>query len=262
MESWRLVDSGPCNAYHNMALDEAMAEFVRKGSSPVLRFYGWKMPAVSLGGLQKSSDIDLEYCRAETVPVVRRPTGGRAIFHNLELTYSFSAGTDTGPFQKGLLDSYRRIGVAFRLAFSKLGIEADCKPRREKGSILAGNPLCFGSSSFGEILVRGRKVIGSAQKRWNNGLLQQGSIPYFSDEEDVCRIAGTRAGGTIGNSMTGLKELAPGLDEALLKDAVAASFEEAFRIRLVHRLPTPGELSLAQELEAQKYRCPDWTLRR
>ena len=189
---WRLIDSGPCDAFYNMALDEAIATGVRRGSAPTtLRLYGWDRPALTLGCFQKASDINIEYCQSKDIPVVRRPTGGRAILHGDELTYSFSANTDRGPFSDGLLDSYRRIGIAFSIAFRKIGVKAEPKKEREKGRVLSRSPLCFQSSSFGEILADNKKLVGSAQKRWNDGLLQQGSIPYLSHEEKLEGIFGS-----------------------------------------------------------------------
>jgi lipoate-protein ligase A len=157
-----------------MALDEAIATSVRNCESPpTLRLYGWDRPSLSLGSFQKSSSVDLKYCRKNSIPVVRRPTGGRAILHGDELTYSFSARTDHVAFAKGLLESYRTISSAFNLAFRKIGLRVSSKDRRENGRVLTRNPLCFRSSSYGEILIENRKVVGSAQKRWKDGLLQQ-----------------------------------------------------------------------------------------
>ncbi|HYA14410.1 MAG TPA: hypothetical protein VEF33_08745, partial [Syntrophales bacterium] len=103
-----------------MALDEAIACSVRQGGSPAtLRFFGWLKPSVSLGAFQKISDIDTRWCADHNVPIVRRPTGGRGILHNDELTYSFSA-RDDGLFSTGLLDAYRKISSAFALGMRKI----------------------------------------------------------------------------------------------------------------------------------------------
>ena len=260
---WRLIDSGPCGASYNMALDEALAASVRKGASPpVLRLYGWDRPSLSIGCFQKVSDLDLRYCSEKGVPVVRRPTGGRAVLHGSELTYSFSVRTDRGVFSKGLLDSYKKLGAAFELAFRKTGLRTEIRQQREKGGVLAGSPLCFRSGSYGELLFGGKKLVGSAQKRWQDGLLQQGSIPYLHDEEALRGVFRLGTGLLPGDFMTGLKEALPGLDEAVFKSTVAASFEETFSIRLVPSHPSQEELSLALELQELKYLLPQWTLRR
>jgi lipoate-protein ligase A len=181
MTSWRLIDSGPCDAPYNMALDEAIAAAVRNGHSPpTLRFYGWCQPSVSLGAFQKITDIDTGYCAANDVQVVRRPTGGRGILHGEELTYSFSAKNE-GLFSQGLLDAYRKISAAFSLGLQRLGLSVKMENRRGRRSNLERSPLCFQSTSYGEITINGKKLIGSAQKRWGDGFLQQGSMPYTVD---------------------------------------------------------------------------------
>jgi len=163
-----------------MALDEAIATGGQKRSSPSHIGGVWLEQAfVDLGCFQRASDIDIEYCRVQDIPVVRRPTGGRAILHGDELTYSFSAKTDRPPFSNGLLDSYRSISIAFSLAFKKIGLAVELKKVREKGRMLSGSPLCFHSSSFGEILVDKKKLVGSAQKRWNDGPAPAGINTLF-----------------------------------------------------------------------------------
>lgn len=243
-----------------MALDEAIALSVcNQGLPPTLRLYGWDRPSVSLGCFQKATDIDRSYCEQRNIPVVRRPTGGRAILHGDELTYSFSVRTDTPPFSKGLLDSYGRISAALCLAFEDLGLRPEAKGEREKGSVLAGSALCFRTASYGEILVAGRKVVGSAQKRWYNGLLQQGSMPYGFDPEEMCRVFGKDAGGS---GMAGLRELVKDFDEAGIRDALVAAFETVFGVSLLSAPPTQEEQAAALRLAEEKYRHPQWTLGR
>jgi lipoate-protein ligase A len=260
--AWRFIDSGLCGAFYNMALDEAIATLIRKGSSPpTLRFYGWDRPAVSLGCFQKAADIDIGHCEACGTPVVRRPTGGRAILHGDELTYSFSVKTDQGIFSKGLLDSYRKISDAFYLAFRKTGIRAESKRQREKGSVLAKSPLCFQSSSFGEIMVDNKKLVGSAQKRWGDGLLQQGSIPYSYNKEEMCGVFRIEKTALAEKRMTAIKEIMPMFDEAQLREMIRVSFEETFGVRLVLSPPSQDEMDLALELQERKYLQKWWNLR-
>jgi lipoate-protein ligase A len=242
-----------------MALDEAIATLVRKdGLPPALRLYGWDRPSVSLGCFQRTSDVDIGYCRAKVIPIVRRPTGGRAILHDDELTYSFSAGTGHGPFSEGLLDSYKKISAAFHMAFRKTGVAAESKPQREKGRVLAGSPLCFQSSSYGEILIGNKKVVGSAQKRWDDGLLQQGSIPYCYNGGRIRKIFGDEKYTSLRDCAVGLKDVLPELDEAKFREIIAASFEEVFGISFVPALPSQEESALALELEQEKYLLARW----
>jgi lipoate-protein ligase A len=261
-EVWRLIDSGNCPASYNMALDETLALSVRKGASPpALRLYGWEGPSVSLGRFQKVADIDIDYCRSRTIPVVRRPTGGRAVIHDAELTYGLAVRTDRPPFSKGLLESYKSIGSAFTLAFRRIGLKAETRERRERGTVLAGSPLCFQSSSYGEILVNDKKIVGAAQKRWPDGLLQQGSVPYNYDEEMMKRIFRVSEDIGLDRCMTGIKDLMPDLDEDSFRDSLAGAFEDIFSIRLVSSRPSEEELALAARLQEEKYLLDSWNLR-
>ncbi len=261
-DTWRLIDSGKCGAFYNMALDEAIATFVRKNASrPTLRLYGWDRPSLSLGCFQSISGISTDYCEKNNIPVVRRPTGGRAILHGDEFTYSVSVRTDHDRFSKGLLDSYRTISEAFSLTFANMGIRTESKRKREKGSVLTRSPLCFRSSSFGEILIDNKKVVGSAQKRWPDGLLQQGSIPYSFDEEKIKNIFGKERSEAPGIYMKTLREILPQLDDERFKKTVRSSFEEALGISFVLSSPSPEESLLARKLEEQKYLLKKWNLR-
>lgn len=256
---WRLIDSGPCDAFYNMALDEAIATEVRKGQAPpTLRFYGWDRASVTLGCFQKASDVNIEYCASHDIPIVRRPTGGRAILHGDELTYSFSAKTDSGPFSHGLLDSYKRISGAFLIAFRKIGVKVETKQEREKGKVLSRSPLCFRSSSFGEVLVENKKLVGAAQKRWTNGLLQQGSVPYLYEEEKLGDIFGAEKTAPMRDCMKALKDVMPLLDDHAFRKAIASAFEEAFGIRLLLSAPSQEESLLAEELLHRKYLQKYW----
>ena len=272
-KTWRLINSGPGSASYNMALDEAIAISVRKGSSaPALRLYSWDRPSATLGCFQKISDIDTEYCRDASIPVVRRPTGGRAILHNKELTYSFSVKTDNDLFSKGIFDSYKKISAAFYLALSKLGLSPEVNMRektqnssrtsRDKTQNFSYSPLCFQSSSYGEITINSKKVIGSAQKRWTDGLLQQGSIPYCIDEPEVLKIFRLHSVRDIKDAMAGLMEAVPDLSDENFRNIVKISFEEAFNIEFISALPSQEEEVLAQELDSEKYRTEEWNFRK
>lgn len=254
-ENWRLIDSGPCDAFYNMALDEAISVAVRqKRVPPTLRFYGWKEVSVSLGAFQSISSINLEYCRSKGIPIVRRPTGGRAILHCDELTYSFSS-CNTGIFCSGLLSTYKIISDAFFSAFIKTGINVTRKMERTPGVELTKSPLCFNSTSYGEILLNGKKIIGSAQRRWDDGFLQQGSIPYLIDYEKLKRVFG------IDNDtffFRGIMEILPDLNIKEFKNIISQSFEEQFNITLIDSPLHPYEEKLAQYLLQEKYLNPHW----
>jgi lipoate-protein ligase A len=259
-DRWRFIDTGLCTASYNMALDEAIATAVKRGNSPpTLRLYGWDRPSVSVGYFQNVCDIDSDYCIKKGIPIVRRPTGGRAILHDGEITYSFSVKTDTGVFSKGLLDSYKKISKAFGLALSKIGLASELKLQRE--SHRNRSPLCFQTTSYGEITINNKKVIGSAQKRWPDGLLQQGSIPFTLDEDEIAKVFRLKSSET-GEKFTGLKNVLPDLSIDSLKSAIRVSFEEIFNIRLILSFPSQAEVSLAEEIEVKKYHSPLWNFQR
>jgi len=260
-DAWRFIDTGPCGATYNMALDEVIAATVRKDSAPpTLRLYGWKKPSVSIGCFQRISDVHIDYCIENQIPIVRRPTGGRAILHNLELTYSFSAKTLYGIFSKGLLDSYKKISYALSLALTKCGFSPGIMMDRKTPNY--SSPLCFQSTSYGEITINNKKIIGSAQKRWTEGFLQQGSIPYTIDKDEMIRVFRLNPTHVIGEAIIGLKEILPELNINRLKNAIFTSFEEIFDTRLIISSPSQKEVSLAQELEFQKYLSNEWNFKR
>ncbi|MDO8746852.1 MAG: biotin/lipoate A/B protein ligase family protein [Thermodesulfovibrionales bacterium] len=267
-KTWRFINAGPGSASYNMALDEAIAISVRKGSSaPVLRLYSWDRPSVTLGCFQKISDIDTEYCRDASIPVVRRPTGGRAILHNKELTYSFSVKTDNDLFSKGIFDSYKKISAALYLALSKLGLSPEVSTKRKSADSSLRtqdcfSPLCFQSASYGEITINSKKVIGSAQKRWTDGLLQQGSIPYHIDELKTLEIFRLHSIRDIKDAMAGLTEAVPDLSDEKFRNIVKVSFEEVFNIEFFSARPSNEEEFLAQKLDSEKYRTEEWNFQK
>lgn len=260
-DTWRFIDTGPCSAAYNMALDEAIATAVRKDSSPpTLRLYGWNFPSVSIGYFQKISDINTEYCREHNIPVVRRQTGGRAIFHNHELTYSFSVKTTHGLFSKGLRDCYKEISRALNNALLKIGLLPETKLRRR--SHHSRSALCFHTTSYGEITINNKKVIGSAQKRWPDSLLQQGSIPYSVDNDDTIKVFRIEDAHATENPIIGLKDIFPDFNLDTFKKILKTSFEETFHIWLIPSAPSPEEISLAQDIETRKYVTKEWNYRR
>lgn len=243
-----------------MAIDEAIAIAVRRGESPpALRLYGWEGLSVSLGSFQKITDIDSQYCISNNIPIVRRPTGGRGILHGDELTYSFSSRNE-GDFSAGLLETYRKLSVAFQSALNKMGLSVTMKRERESGGNITRSPLCFKSTSYGEISFDGSKLIGSAQKRWSDGFLQQGSIPYSIDYEkaDLVFKNEGQGSGVKGQGMAGLRELLPDFNPEKFKQCIKSSFEEDFNITLVDSQPFPREQELARLLCAEKYQSLRW----
>jgi lipoate-protein ligase A len=239
-----------------MALDEALA---REAQRPVLRFYGWSRPSVSIGCFQDADEVNYGYLLKEGMPLVRRLTGGRGILHGHELTYSLSAPV-AGIFRGGLRDNYTLLGQAFAEAFKALGLEPEIS-RSKRLSGRSRSPLCFESASLGEIKLGGRKVVGSAQKRWPGRFMQQGSIPFRIEQSELLRVFKSDGGPRVEDSMTGLLDVAPLLDPDVLKGAIVSAFEDVFGIEFDESAATSSEEELAREL-GLKYRSTEWNLRR
>ncbi|MEO5357650.1 MAG: lipoate--protein ligase family protein [Nitrospirae bacterium YQR-1] len=256
-----------------MALDEVLAENVVSGKSPpTLRFYGWLVPSITIGAFQKISDINLPRCHELNIPVVRRPTGGRAILHGKELTYSFaspskSAGGCAGlpaniPFTDNLLDNYKLISTTFHRAVQDLGIDVNISHRRlHRKSPSYGKPLCFTSTSFSELTVLSGgayyKVMGAAQKRFDGGFLEQGSVPLLTDMALLQELF-TETDGLL----PGLNTFKDDITIDSLTTGVIRAFEETFNIVLKEEPLSSEEKKYAELLEKEKYASSDWTLRK
>ncbi len=164
-----------------MAIDQAIAEACAAGESlPTLRFYQWKPPAVSLGRHQPHAEIDHAAVVAAGYEVVRRPTGGRAILHTDEFTYSVAAAQSEARLTGGVMDAYLNISNALLAGLQRLGVTAQKAP----ASVRAGSDVsaaCFEVPSAYEITAAGRKLMGSAQSRRAGYVLQHGSLPLVGD---------------------------------------------------------------------------------
>lgn len=259
-DKWRLLDTGQSGAHFNMALDEAIARMsIQNSTTPTLRIYRWNRLSVTLGRFQRALDLDMNFCESNDIPFVRRPTGGRAILHGDELTYSFSAGTLSGPFAGELFKSYSLLSDVFLMAFLSLGLDAKASGRK-RGVPVDKNPLCFSSTSYGEITIRGRKIIGSAQRRWPGGMLQQGSIPLDMTSPQALRVFSSS--GHEADSMMGLRESNPEITYRSLKEAIALGFSKSFGIDLEEGTLSEEETKMAKQFEEEKYRKPEWNLLR
>jgi lipoate-protein ligase A len=182
---WRLINSGFMTGSENMALDEALLESVVNGASdPILRFYRWAPATVTLGYAQPlAKAVNLSACQQLGIDVVRRCTGGRAVLHADDVTYSVIAPERDGPFPGDILGSYRMIAEALRDALCKLGLTAVLTPRRERNikEETTHPSACFVAPSSYELVYDGCKMTGSAQKRNGTAFLQHGSIPVNLD---------------------------------------------------------------------------------
>ncbi|MBI5379239.1 MAG: lipoate--protein ligase family protein, partial [Nitrospirae bacterium] len=178
--TWRYLDTGSLDPYTNMATDEAILAACAAGIvPPTLRLYAWSPPALSVGAFQRiDGDPYLEAC-VKHLPFVRRFTGGKAVWHDREITYSFVAPLPCAGIPSDLRGTYRLLGECFLEAFRLLGLEGRCECPRP--SPRSSSPLCFAVRAPFEIVLDGEKVVGSAQRRLRHAFLQHGSILLNGD---------------------------------------------------------------------------------
>src|SRR5581483_5876350 len=269
MDTWRLLLTPPAPGAWNMAVDEAILEHIGRGESiPTLRLYAWKPACLSLGHAQPFADVDTTRLDDPGWDVVRRPTGGRAILHTDEFTYSVIAPNDEPRVAGSVLESYSRLAVALVQGAKALGLPVEMKD--DDGSKMeSSNPVCFEVPSPYEITVQGKKLIGSAQARRKEGVLQHGSLPLTGN---LARITDALVFPDESSRQIAAQRL---LDRATTVESVtrhpvlwndaAQAFVWAFEAKLGLSLDedglSPSERKRAEELVREKYAHPDWTKR-
>jgi lipoate-protein ligase A len=256
-----------------MAIDEAILHAVAANQArPTLRFYAWEPPCLSLGRGQEGSDVNLESLRATGYDLVRRPTGGKAILHIDELTYSVIAPESDPRMAGGVVASYRRLSAGLLRGLEHLGVHDVTTKDRRAGrnresqapkSRSRTGPVCFEVPSDYEITSQERKLIGSAQMRAQGTVLQHGAIPLYGDIARICSFLvsrpdpdGVRARATTVEEVLGRPIT---WDEAA--DAMAAGFAEALNLRLEPGALSKEEMAQAEALRGKKYSTDVWTHR-
>ncbi|MGI6609009.1 MAG: lipoate--protein ligase family protein [Limnochordia bacterium] len=273
-EEWRLLLDGAATGAHNMAVDEALLDSVQQ---PTLRFYSWQPYALSLGYFQDAQTVDFAVCASEGIDVVRRPTGGRAILHAQEVTYSIALPPQHPLTDVGVAESYRYLSRGLLRGLALLGLRAELakKPVSSQGRAHAHRSeagvaaACFDAPSWYELVVAGHKVVGSAQVRRKGALLQHGSVPLWLEPErlyGVLRFRSEqnreRAAKKLGTSAAGLAQLigrSVSFDEGV--SALISGFEEALRVKTSVSSLSPDEHKMTQALEV-KHRSQAWIARR
>lgn len=268
---WRLVRTGPLPGGMNMALDEVLLHEVASGRSlPVLRLYRWRPEAVSLGYFQRNEVVNHAFCHSSGIDLVRRLTGGRAVLHGQEVTYAVIAG-GRDRFPVRIEESYRKIAEVLYATLRSLGIEAELAPVRREGRERALPAACFEAAAGYELLYRGQKIVGSAQKRRGDFFLQHGSIPLELDPHRLFQVLNPHPTESI-SLAAGARRLRERvgwlnryLSHPLSIDKVEEHLRDAFADGLgvtLHEEPVrPEEWSLAESLIKERYNNPDWTWR-
>ncbi len=265
-DTWRLLTTPPAHGAWNMAVDEAILEAVGRGDSPAtLRLYAWEPACLSLGYAQSLSDVDIPRLRAHGWDLVRRPTGGRAILHTDELTYSVIAPLDEPRIAGGVLESYSRLATALMEALHQLNLPVEIHDQQAVKT-KNPNPVCFEVPSTSEITVGGKKLVGSAQARRKEGVLQHGSLPLNGDLTRILQVLVFPDEEARRQAADRLLDRACTVETALGRgvswDEAAQAFITAFSLVLGLTLQ-PDKLNLqeitrGEELAAEKYSFPDW----
>jgi len=250
-------------------VDESILEHIGRGeATPTLRIYAWDPPCLSLGQAQPFADVDMARLEERGWDVVRRPTGGRAILHTDEITYSVIAPADEPRVAGSILESYNRLAAALLQAVKALGLPVEIKEDTGPGQETP-NPVCFEVPSAYEITVNGKKLIGSAQARRKEGVLQHGSLPLTGNLARITEVltfadepARNEAAVRLLSRATTVEAV---LGHPVLWNDAAQALVWGFEAKLglgfeVGEL-SASERSRAEELVLTKYAHPDWTER-
>ncbi|MCD4838202.1 MULTISPECIES: biotin/lipoate A/B protein ligase family protein [Neobacillus] len=275
-EIWRFIDSGNSSPSFNMALDEALLDWHSQGKiPPVIRFYGWDPPTLSIGYFQKvEKEIDMDAVKEHNLGFVRRPTGGRGVLHEHELTYSVIVSEEHPKMPKTVTEAYRVISEGILNGFHHLGLEAYFaipKTLEERDSLK--NPrsaVCFDAPSWYELVVEGRKVAGSAQTRQKGVILQHGSILLDLDEEKLFSLfkypnerVKERMKKSFKDKAVAINDISPRritLEEA--KDAFYKGFAEGLNIELEPYQLSDEELEYVNQIAKNRYENNEWNFKR
>jgi lipoyl(octanoyl) transferase len=263
LAEWRLVHSVPDAGAWNMSVDEATLEAAGQGLvPPTLRLYAWNPPCLSLGYAQSVSDVDQGALAERGWEIVRRPTGGRAILHTDELTYSISV-----PHSE---PCYQRVAQALLQALLLLTVPA--KTEEIYALPDAAGPkgaVCFDVPSNWEITVDGKKLIGSAQVRKKTGVMQHGTLPLQGDLSRITQVLAFPGQSARNEKAQRLLSRATTVETALAKRvtwenaaaAISSAFEQTLHLKLIQGELTEWEIDRARKLCEEKYANPAWTER-
>jgi lipoate-protein ligase A len=270
--TWRLLITPPLDGATNMAIDEAILHTLANGNGiPTIRFFEWNPPCLSLGYNQHWSDIDLATCEQLGYTWTRRPTGGKAILHTDEATYSLIVPQNDPRIQGGVVESYRVLSLGLLRGLAHLGVEAQQATKQdilEQRQASRGGPVCFDTPSRYEITWGGKKLIGSAQLRRRKIVLQHGSLPLYGD---LNRILDALALSDEDHALQTklLPERAITLEQVLgqaltaeeVFNALARGFAEQLDLTLETMPLTDQEQALAGKLRAEQYANDAWNKR-
>ncbi len=281
---WRLIKDSYHTGFMNMAIDEAIMIAHREGLvPPTIRFYQWSPPVVSLGYFQDlQKEIDVDVCQDMGIDIVRRPTGGKAVLHDKELTYSFIIRENHPLVNNSILETYKKISGGMIRGLSYLGIMAelvplrgeklksDSLPKGEKSEIYHSDfkSICFSVPSQYEVQVEGKKIVGSAQVRKGEIVLQHGSLLIELEKDKLFSVFNfpsvqIRERLKTRFNATSLEEiLKRKISFSELSEILPRGFEEEFGVRLTEGKLTVQEEKISKELLENKYSTYEWNYER
>ncbi|MFT8871960.1 MAG: lipoate--protein ligase family protein [Sporolactobacillus sp.] len=261
--TWFFLSGGAQSPAYNMALDEYLMN--RHGKQPILRFYSWQPPGLSIGYFQKTKGrINTEGLRRRGITLVRRPTGGLAVLHHKELTYSIIIPEDNPAMPHAIVGAYRALSQGLLEGFHQLGLHAELAiPAKKSGE---HTPVCFEEASWYELVIAGKKAAGSAQMRHQGMILQHGSIPIHTDSDELfdCFIypnaaVKAHAARIFSQKATALdRELGrtPELDE--VKAAFYRGFKRGLKLNFEPFVLSAEDDMLVRRLAETKYQTDQW----
>jgi len=271
--TWRLLVTPPLDGATNMAIDEAMLQTLADGNGvPTIRFFQWKPACLTLGYNQHWAEIDTATLTGRGYTWTRRPTGGKAILHTDEATYSMIIPQDDPRIQGGVVESYRILSLGLLRGLHNLGIRAEQASREEatekRQAASGGGPVCFDTPSVYEITVNGKKLIGSAQLRRRKIVLQHGTLPLVGNLNRIIDVldfppAERAAQHALLPSRATTVEQVLGqvvsFEQAIT--ALKAGLAEQLNLTLAEMPLTDQEQQLAQHLRAEQYANEAWLKR-
>ncbi len=273
---WQFINSGKCSPSYNMALDEALLEWHSRGEiGPVLRFYEWDPATLSIGYFQSvEKEIDLDAVEKHGLGFVRRPTGGRGVLHEHELTYSVIVTEEYPGMPETVTEAYRVLSGGLLEGFRNLGLQAEFSvpDSKEQNDYLKKpkSAVCFDAPSWYELLVEGKKVAGSAQTRQKGVILQHGAILLGLDEDKLVSLFKFDSEESRERMRISLPNKAVAIDRLTDRDisveecveAFTKGFETALDIVLQPMELTEEQLLYVKEIEEKKYANKDWTFKK
>ena len=276
MTTWYFLNSGKCSPSFNMALDEALLDWHSEGLiPPVIRFYEWEPATLSIGYFQQAKrDINLDAVREQGLGFVRRPTGGRAVLHEHELTYSVIVTESYPNMPESVTEAYRVLSEGILQGFHNLGMDAyfSVPDTEEKRADLKSpkSAVCFDAPSWYELVVEGKKIAGSAQTRQKGVILQHGAILLDLDQEKLLSVFNFSSEEAKNRMRRKLPEKAVAIN-SLVKEPVTVEqcvtafrdgFAKSLQIELKPFTLSEEQLDYVQALEEKKYASDEWNFKK